>query len=55
MRHAEEALDVAAYLAQDDVNREALTFGAISALNLRKAFLDNQLIKAQEIGERSSV
>lgn len=53
--HAEEALEVAAYLAQDDVNREALTFGAISALNLRKAFLDNQLIRAREIAERSTI
>lgn len=50
--HAEEAIEVATYLAEDNINREAMTFGAISALNLRNAFLDNQLNRAREIEGR---
>ena len=48
--HAEEAIDVAKYLAdKSPQNREALRFGVLSALNLRASFWDNQLSRAIEL------
>ena len=44
--HAEESLKIVEYLAKKNENREAIKFGTISALNLRKAFLDNQLARS---------
>ncbi len=45
VKHAEEAIEVAKYLCDDPVNREAIRFGVFSALNLRNSFWDNQLAR----------
>ncbi len=46
VEHAEESIKIVEYLAEKNENREAVKFGTISALNLRKAFLDNQLARS---------
>ena len=51
--HADSIINLSIDTAEDISAREAIRFGAISSLNLRKAFWDTQLTRANEIARNT--